>query len=876
MGHSSRDCPKRTKPPCKGSNMFAAKPYKQGQRTARQEATPPVLTAQPMIEGDEIWSEVDVLLASWSRGDGRANLIAKLARRGKQDVDADDIDEAEDEENAVEARACHAPVCGALDSGCGMALIGSETLSEHEKVAVLQPEWEEDAPTVRFKSYGGKIRRGQKAFWINWRIPRAKKRVETLVYAIEGKARLLISKQAMKMLQANLELGENRLWHGRLQASVPAREAEGSGRYEVDLLGREFERSPDPDATVDDARVRIGGRGMRDLGSFEKVTGRGACAPAGARELVGSPLPGIGIALPRWTQIYLARLIKKMLSGLSKASAIHHAGEEVRKSAVTDADRFDAADAGDPTERSDSSDGSREVSISISLPRACGVSGDEEAPILAVTETEVSSRKEALMVAFAANPRTVRRLLQSLTDAETARPELVSCVAATRKMMIKVPAGVTDSGLRSNRRMKATLSYHNSSSYVQVLRPAAIEDTIVSQIIELERSYYDNIESGSTCKVEMPSGIEHLRPVMRFPPREADGQGTMVSSVNKEEKVGFIKLERPTLPKEGPSYQEASACTACSVIGNMSNYPDQRDALLRIRRETFGLDMIALEGPGTPLRAAVQGRATDFVQALLKARADANESDDKGVSLLHVAAFDGAPELCGALLEAGACANAKDRHGQTPLFFAPSGEVCELLHKYGAACDQTNQKGQLALHLAGRAGLSDVLAWLAQPGHMPEPMLEQKDVHGATAAYYAHHAGVPKEFLMRHRLLSLESPESPERRGGSRGAAPGGLQRLPQLPEVEDEDAESPPGTARRLRPSIGGEPGPQAAEEEDARQQQLRHRAAVRIQAAARAALGRWHPRVGAGRPAEVPLLTLPVPGGPSEEGSSSSLPSD
>eukprot|EP00959_Pyramimonas_sp_CCMP1952_P418633 8769853-Pyramimonas_sp.AAC.1 len=59
------------------------------------------------------------------------------------------------------------------------------------------------------------------------------------------------------MPQANLDMSENRLWLGRLQASVPAREAEGSGHCEVDLLGREFERNPDPDATVDDMRAGI-------------------------------------------------------------------------------------------------------------------------------------------------------------------------------------------------------------------------------------------------------------------------------------------------------------------------------------------------------------------------------------------------------------------------------------------------------------------------------------------------------------------------------------------------------------------------------------------------------------------------------------------
>ena len=173
-----------------------------------------------------------MLLASWSK-DGRADLITKLTneerfrrmaherREAEQDVDADEIDEAECDGDIVEACACHAPGCGALDSGCGMALIGSETLKEYEKETGLQPEWEDDVPVIRFKSYDGKVRRGHQACWIQWLIPKAKKRVKILVYVIEGKAGLLISKQVMKMPQANLNINENRLWLGRLDVSVP-------------------------------------------------------------------------------------------------------------------------------------------------------------------------------------------------------------------------------------------------------------------------------------------------------------------------------------------------------------------------------------------------------------------------------------------------------------------------------------------------------------------------------------------------------------------------------------------------------------------------------------------------------------------------------
>eukprot|EP00959_Pyramimonas_sp_CCMP1952_P064135 1339701-Pyramimonas_sp.AAC.1 len=99
--------------------------------------------------------------------------------------------------------------------------------------------------------------------------------------------------------------------------------------------------------------------------------------------------------------------------------------------------------------------------------------------------------------------------------------------------------------------------------------------------------------------MEMPTGSEHLTKVMRFPPYEDEGKGTEAgSSIKKEEPredAGFIKVEMPDLLKEDPAYQEALSTTALAVIERMSNYPDQRDALLRVMKTSFGLEMTALE-----------------------------------------------------------------------------------------------------------------------------------------------------------------------------------------------------------------------------------------------------------------------------------------
>jgi hypothetical protein len=121
--------------------------------------------------------------------------------------------------------------------------------------------------------------------------------------------------------------------------------------------------------------------------------------------------------------------------------------------------------------------------------------------------------------------------------------------------------------------------------------------------------------------------------------------------------------------------------------------------------------------------------------------------DEKGVSLLHHAAFDGQADICRMLLKAGADVNACDCHGQTPLFFAPSRTVCETLYASLADTNVINAKGQCALHLAGRAGLCDVISWLL--GRCSRAMLRLRDEHGLVPADYARQAGVRPEILMK-------------------------------------------------------------------------------------------------------------------------------
>lgn len=119
-------------------------------------------------------------------------------------------------------------------------------------------------------------------------------------------------------------------------------------------------------------------------------------------------------------------------------------------------------------------------------------------------------------------------------------------------------------------------------------------------------------------------------------------------------------------------------------------------------------------GPETPIRAAVLAQNIELVQCLLGSRANPNQANNRGVTVVHQAVFDQAEDLCKVLLQGMADPNAGDKCGQTPLFFASTPSFCRLL--CGAKADPyvLNQHRQSAMHFAARAGHEDVLVWFAK------------------------------------------------------------------------------------------------------------------------------------------------------------------
>jgi len=245
---------------------------------------------------------------------------------------------------------------------------------------------------------------------------------------------------------------------------------------------------------------------------------------------------------------------------------------------------------------------------------------------------------------------------------------------------------------------------------------------------------------GGSVALGAPHGEAEMPPAeVSYPSTSAEGEAVGLHSSSAS--TPSLAVQASTPPNRGEQLTEDLFDLASPLLDRQSSMADQQRALRAVQRhlKDHSEPPNTWRGPGTPLWSTVKASRVDLARLLLRAKANANEKDAKGVSALHLATFDGNTEICRALLGSRADVDSCDRHGQTSLFFAPTREVCKLLVEKRADVTVLNRKGQSALHLAGRAGLSEVLAWLST--RVSRQLLELKDIHGATARYYAAQTG---------------------------------------------------------------------------------------------------------------------------------------
>lgn len=122
------------------------------------------------------------------------------------------------------------------------------------------------------------------------------------------------------------------------------------------------------------------------------------------------------------------------------------------------------------------------------------------------------------------------------------------------------------------------------------------------------------------------------------------------------------------------------------------------------------------KGDSLIMLAAYHGHA-DTARILLEASADPNVANDQGQTPLAGVAYKGYVEIATLLLEHGASVEGSSPDGKTPLMMAAMFNrtaVVDLLLARGARIDATDSRGMTALSLAASMGASDTLKQLQE------------------------------------------------------------------------------------------------------------------------------------------------------------------
>jgi ankyrin repeat protein len=169
--------------------------------------------------------------------------------------------------------------------------------------------------------------------------------------------------------------------------------------------------------------------------------------------------------------------------------------------------------------------------------------------------------------------------------------------------------------------------------------------------------------------------------------------------------------------------------TALAVAANSGNAAAVKFLL------DHGADPNKLDAGGmSPLNRASYGKRSDSVRALLLKKVDVNNANTFSgppqrngvvnrlhITALHNASTFGPPDMVRDLLKAGANVNAPDNRGLTPLHFAvasdrPSIEIVRALLAAGADVNTADTTGETPLDWASKFGYPDVIAALKNAG----------------------------------------------------------------------------------------------------------------------------------------------------------------
>jgi ankyrin repeat protein len=143
----------------------------------------------------------------------------------------------------------------------------------------------------------------------------------------------------------------------------------------------------------------------------------------------------------------------------------------------------------------------------------------------------------------------------------------------------------------------------------------------------------------------------------------------------------------------------------------------------------------------TALHLAIeQPRNRDIWKILFKKRLNVDFKDEDKTTPLHQAVKKGNDEIVGLLLEIGADIEARDKNGETPLFYAVSRsrhsgyhKVLDILLEKGSNVNTVDESGATVLHHAAKSGSGSVTLRLIKHG----ANIKARDSDGLTALQLA-------------------------------------------------------------------------------------------------------------------------------------------
>ena len=157
-----------------------------------------------------------------------------------------------------------------------------------------------------------------------------------------------------------------------------------------------------------------------------------------------------------------------------------------------------------------------------------------------------------------------------------------------------------------------------------------------------------------------------------------------------------------------------------------------------MRYRTHAVCLVAADAPGpADIRSSLaDAEDVDSAAQMLARGADVNAVDEAGFTPLHHAAKSGRDDVARFLLANGADANATETtSGRTPIFYASSTAMVDLLFAAGADIHHRDHKGRTALHRAAEDGLTDVAHALVSKG----ADVNDRDYESWTPLHYAAH-----------------------------------------------------------------------------------------------------------------------------------------